>query len=216
MLTSQPVLRSAETSHRGKEMTVKFARIGWLLALLAVAAFWWWSPVLAMYQLRQAARAGDADAFNARVDYPKLRENFKAQLSGTLTRKLSPGAGSSDIAKAGGAFGTMLGMALVGTAVDALVRPETVMRAMQQGQLLPKKGEPEISAPASAPSPGKAPDTGSAGKVTWTSERQGVDRYVAYISQQGDLDDKRIAVVLERSGFVTWRLTEIRVPALAQ
>jgi hypothetical protein len=193
-------------------MRQDLARIGWLVLLLAVVAFWWWSPVLALYQIRQAARAGDADAFNARVDYPKLRENFKAQLSSTLTRKLAPGTGSSDIAKAGSAFGATLAMALVRTAVDALVRPETVMRAMQQGQLLPKKGESNAPAPSSESKPA-VPNADD--KVSWTSERQGVDKYVAYAKQNGDADDKRIAVVLERSGFVTGRLTEIRVPALA-
>ena len=94
-------------------MKSKLARIGWVVALLAMAAFWWWSPALALYQIRQAARAGDANAFNARVDYPKLRESFKAQLSGTLTRKLSSDAGSSAIAKAGSALGTMLGLTMV-------------------------------------------------------------------------------------------------------
>jgi hypothetical protein len=106
----------------------------------------------------------------------------------------------------------MLGLTMVNTVVDTLVRPETVMRAMQEGKLLPKKGEPD--APV-VPPVDKTPKTDSADKVAWSSAREGVDKYVAYFKQQGEPDDKRIAVVLERSGFATWRLTEIRLPALA-
>jgi hypothetical protein len=77
-----------------------------------------------------------------------------------------------------------------------------VMRAMQEGKLVPKKDEP-----ASAPS---ATDPGD--KVKWTSERKGVDKYIAYAGRTGDGDDKRVAMVLERTGFANWKLTEVRLP----
>jgi hypothetical protein len=41
------------------------------IALLALAAYWYWSPFLALKQIQSAARAQDADAFNRHVDYPR-------------------------------------------------------------------------------------------------------------------------------------------------
>jgi hypothetical protein len=52
-----------------------------------------------------------------------------------------------------GALGTLLGGVMADKLVDMLVRPETVMRAMQSGQFGPK-AEPAASAdsaPAAAP-----------------------------------------------------------------
>jgi hypothetical protein len=172
-------------------------------AAVAIGAYWYWSPVLAIHQMQTAAKAGDADAFNDHVDYPRLRESVKGQFSAMLTKTLSsqPESGN-DFAKAGAAFGTMLGLAMVDRFVDAMVRPEVVMRAMQEGKLAPKKDEP-----ASAPS-----STDPADQVKWTSERKSVDKYIAYAGRMGDADDKRVAMVLERTGFANWKLTEVRLP----
>lgn len=108
----------------------------------------------------------------------------------------------NDFAKAGAAFGTMLGLAMVDCFVDAVVRPEVVTRAMQEGKLVPKQDEP-----ASAPSAADPAD-----QVKWTSERKGVDKYIAYAGRTGDAAEKRVAMVLERSGFANWKLTEVRLP----
>ena len=97
-------------------------------------------------------------------------------------------------------------MAMVDKMVDAFVRPETVMRAMQEGKMVPRR-------PAdTASEPGSVGDSDN--KVSWSSERKSVDKYIAYASKPGDTANQRIGLVLERSGFATWKMTEIRVPAL--
>jgi hypothetical protein len=173
---------------------------------MAVGAYWYWSPLVAIHQMREAAKAGDADAFNDHVDYPKLRESMKGQLSAMVTKKLATEPQShNEFAKAGAALGAMLGLTLVDKLVDAFVRPETVMQAMQQGKMMPKR---QPDAPASSPTP-----TTSDEKVTWQSERKGVDKYIAYVMKPGQPEDQRIGLVMERSGFANWKLTEIRLPA---
>lgn len=170
---------------------------------VAVGAYWYWSPVLAIHQMQSAAKAGDADAFNDHVDYPRLRESVKGQFSAMLTKTMAsqPEPGN-DFAKAGTALGTMLGLAMVDRFVDAMVRPEVVMRAIQEGKLVPKQAEPASASSATDP----------ADQVKWTSERKGVDKYIAYAGRAGDTDDQRVAIVLERTGFANWKLTEVRLP----
>lgn len=50
--------------------------------------------------------------------------------------------------------------------------------------------------------------------MRWTVERKGVDRVIAF----GANDDqeptaKQVGFVFDRSGFATWKLSEIRLPA---
>ncbi|MCW5640965.1 MAG: DUF2939 domain-containing protein [Rhodoferax sp.] len=108
-----------------------------VLAVAAISGYWYGSPYIAVKQLQAAAKESDADAFNERVDYPKLRESLKGQFSAILAERLgaSPRQGN-EFAKVGAAIGTMLGLTMVNTMVDAMVRPETVMHSMQKRGIL--------------------------------------------------------------------------------
>jgi hypothetical protein len=90
--------------------SAKAAATAGVLAVAAIGGYWYWSPYLAVRQLQTAAKEKDADAFNERVDYPKLRESLKGQFSAMLAEQLgaSPNSGN-EMAKAGAALGTMLG-----------------------------------------------------------------------------------------------------------
>lgn len=174
--------------------------------VVGIAAYWYWSPLLAIRQMQNAAQAGDADTFNEHVDYPRLRESLKGQFSAMFTKRLgkAPAESGGDISKAGAALGTMLGLAMVDRFVDAMIRPEVVMRAMQEGKLAPQA--PSTSAPASS---GGA---GSDEKPKWTTERKGVDKYIAHGGRADAPVNEQIGLILERSGFATWKLTEVRLP----
>jgi type II secretion system protein G len=100
------------------------------LALLALAAFWYWSPYWSLYQMRAAARAQDAHAFNAYVDYTQLRDSLKRQFGIALSARAAnlrtahaPGPGPA------GATGAVERMA------DDIARPDTIMRALRHGSL---------------------------------------------------------------------------------
>ena len=189
-----------------------------LILVAAVAAYWYWSPFLAVRQLQTAAQEGDAETFNAHVDYPKVRESLKGQFSALVTQKLGAQASSNPLA----ALGNMIGLGLVNQLVDAMVRPETVMAAMKNGHLA-KPGP----APTPAPHPGgEAPSAGAATppssspapekKARWIIDRQGVNKMTAYAVDPAKPDEpesERLALVFERSGFVDWKLTELRMPA---
>jgi hypothetical protein len=189
-----------------------------LAILIALAAYWYWSPFLAVRQLQTAAQEGDAETFNAHVDYPKVRESLKGQFSALVTQKLGAQDSSNPLA----ALGNMIGLGLVNQLVDAMVRPETVMAAMKNGHLAkpgpaptpaPQPGgEPPSAGAATPPSTGPAPEK----KARWVIDRQGVSKMTAYAvdpAKPDEPDSERLALVFERSGFVDWKLTELRMPA---
>jgi len=197
--------------------SLKVAAVTGILAIAAVAAYWYWSPYLAVRQMQTAAQERDADAFNERVDYPKLRESFKGQFSALMAEQLGQTAASdSPIA----ALGAMLGMALADRMIDALVRPETMMRAMQNGQLSPGEKQPSNVPPSAADAVAQgAPNDATSpkkDKPRWAYERKSTNRLVAYAidPEKPELDNsQRLGVVFQRNGFADWKLTEVRLPA---
>lgn len=179
-----------------------------LAFLVLLAAYWYWSPHLAIHQMQAAAKAADADAFNDKVDYPRLRESLKGQFSAALAEKMGS---STDSSNPFAALGGMLSLAMVDKIVDAMVRPETVMRAMQNGQFGPNQ---RATAGDSGSSP-QAPVQKNE-KPNWSYERKSTDKLIAYAEESAKTGEKRVGLVFERSGFANWKLTEIRMPTLAQ
>ena len=165
-------------------------KIAVAVALVGVAAYWHWSPVLALGQMKSAAKALDGAAFNAYVDYPRLRESMNHEIMAKVAG-VAPGAD-----KPAGAAG-MLGQIFVASMIEALVRPETVMRMMKEGAVQPEAGEP---------------DTKEEDKTDWSSQREGLDTFVAYVGDKDEPQEKRLGLVMERSGFASWRLVGMRMP----
>lgn len=206
-------------------MASKSIKVLAVAAVVAIAAYWYWSPFLAVRQMRSAAQSKDADAFNAHVDYQKLRESIKSQYSTGLADKFGNAAASgNDFAELGAAFGSIIGKAVVGPMVDALVRPETLMQAMQVGRLSETVTDEQANdTPAqSAVNPDNPGNPSSLeprvkdGKVKWTYRRQGVNMVIAYATDRTRPDEQnqnRLGLVLRRSGFATWKLTEVQLPA---
>lgn len=182
----------------------KLGLVALLAAFIAIAAYWYLSPFLAIRQMQSAAKAHDADAFNTHVDYPRLRESLKSQISERMTRQMGT---STDAKSPFGALGSMLGMAMVDKLVDAMVRPETVMRGMQSGQFGPQ-------APDADAEPAGTSDTSKkqSERPKWTYVRKGSDILIAYQAGSGEPDDTKMKIVFERSGFANWKITELQMP----
>jgi hypothetical protein len=165
-----------------------------LLLVAGVAAYWYWSPYLAMRELRNAAVAADAEGFNRRVDFPKLRDSLKSQFSARMNQETE---------RADNNFGSMLAHALVDKLIDTAVRPETMMVAMREGKFKIENSGTRDS----------GQDTGEHKKVVWRTERQGLDTILFHVEGDGSGDGKdKMALVMQRQGFADWKLTEIRLP----
>jgi hypothetical protein len=177
-----------------------------ILLALAIAAWWYWSPYVALYQMRKAAIEHDADTFNDHVDYPRVRDSLKGQLAARMTGGLAAHPRSDNpLENAGAALGSMLGMALADKAIDALVRPETVMQAMKSGSVRVQTDDGQAPSGPDGDADTKKPD--------WHTERQGADRMLVLVNPRASAPGKdATAFVLQREGFSHWKLVEIRLP----
>jgi hypothetical protein len=178
---------------------LKIAIAALLSLAFSVGAHWYYSPYIAMNTMVGAAKAKDADKFNEYVDYPSLRESFKGQFSAKLADVMG-----SQPSNAFSALGAMLGMTMINQMVDALVRPELVMKMMEEG----KAQQPNKSAS------GKQPTDESETKAPkWEFERKGTDLVLATPIRE-DSKDSQPVFAFRRTGYANWKLTEVRLPAV--
>jgi len=178
-----------------------------LAVILAIGAYWYWSPFLALKQMQSAAKVGDADAFNDHVDYPRLRESLKGQMSAMIAQKMDASKKSDNPFAA---FGSVLGLLMVDKIIEAMVRPEVVMKAMQNGKFGPNSEK-------SGDEPSSNTDKSATTETTtrWDFDRKGTDKLIAYAKSDSEhAGDNKFGLVFERTGFANWKLTEIRLPAL--
>jgi hypothetical protein len=180
--------------------THRFVLVAVVLAGGSAAVYWHFSPHLALQGLASAAEARDAERFNARVDYPALRESLKGQLAARVTGSIDTAGRDNPFE----ALGSLLGLALVNQAVDAFVRPEVVMTLMAEGTMEPRP------TPATAGA-GVPPPASPTPPPRWTLERIGANRVIAW-RQEAPAADPSAGLVLVRHGFADWKLTDIRLP----
>jgi hypothetical protein len=98
-----------------------------LAALIAIAASALWyfeSPAWTLKGMKDAAQSHDADALNAYIDYPALRERRKAELMARMLAEAP--TDTSGI----GALGIAFGSALMGPMIDGLVSPAGMRAAL--------------------------------------------------------------------------------------
>lgn len=204
---------------------MKARTLGWLALLVALSLGGWWyaSPYWVLYSIKKAAEKSDAETVSDHVDYPKLRESLKGEINAMLMGKLNEtGSKHGDAGRAGAALGAMLGMALTEKIVEAMVRPEFVMKAIREGQFTP----PGRSAQAGGAGKGESSGAGRAtspegmGSLAWRHERSTFDRMVVYVAprqaggEQAAAQGREFGLVFERSGFSNWKLSAVRFPPM--
>lgn len=180
---------------------IKYVIIAGALVVSAIGAYWYYSPYLVVNGMRAAIDAKDVDAFNERMDYPKIRENIKGQFSAMMSEKI---AEMNEEESGFAALGAMLGVAIVEKMIDAMIQPGTLMRAMQEGRN-----------PMSDRKDRDATEGGTKRDVKLTFARKGANKLIAYVADAANSDGKEtdaVGLVFERSGFADWKMVDIRMP----
>lgn len=103
----------------------KIAAVAAALIVIASSSLWYFeSPAWTLKGMKDAAQWHDADALNAYIDYPALRESLKAELMARMmvaARKDKSGFG---------ALGMAFGSAMMGPMIDGLVSPAGMRAAL--------------------------------------------------------------------------------------
>ncbi|HEX2211151.1 MAG TPA: DUF2939 domain-containing protein [Longimicrobium sp.] len=162
------------------------------LLLCAGAAWFYFTPFMAVNRLQAAAESGDSQAMNEMVDFPALRTSIKSEIQGSVAR---------GIQKDGGPFAA-LGSAVTGMIVEPVVNAAVT----PEGISLLMKGR----------SPG-GDDDSAENDENWrertkiTRRWEASDRFVVRYSDR-ESGNEQIALIMRRDGL-NWRLSGVRFPA---
>ncbi len=172
-----------------------FAVLG--LCIVAAIAGYIASPYFVFHQLQRAAAAGDRDGLEATVDFPAVREDFKAQLNAAFMAKMQSDPGMKDNPFA--AVGLLLVPAVIGRLIDSYITP--------QGLAL-------MVAKARTPRQSERPSGGERGHVSTQYGYVSLDRFQAVVSNDAE-PGQSLNFVLERRGLFSWKLIRIALPPAA-
>lgn len=170
--------------------------------LLAALAGLYATPYVTLHQMRKAAAADDAAALAARVDFPALRENLKADMQQRMLDRDRNERGEPSPAST---FGAALAGALLGPMVDALITPEALARIIE-GQR-PVKAAIGFGKPRPEPGATERPRA----RLGTAMGYESLNRFVFSVRHPGD-DEEPVELVLHRDGLIGWKLAELRLP----
>lgn len=152
------------------------------------------SPYMTLHSMRSDILDKNADGFSSNVDFPALRESFRAQIMTMMQDKMSGDAELKQNPLAG--LGMAIGMSLANQVVDTMVTPAGVMHMM---------------ADASSKLPSQSGDA-SPSQGSSTAESKRVDYSVKYrnwstvaVTAQREHSEP-IEFMLKRSGLWSWKL----------
>src|SRR5262249_593624 len=162
------------------------------ILLLAIGAYFAFSPYVALRGLRSALHSGDSVALEDRVDFPRLRENLKAQLNVAMLKNLNSELSANPFS----ALALGLASKLVESMVDSFVTPEGIASLGR----------------------GERPNTGSIAPISSSSTkepfanarvtREALDRFSVWVPNDKGEESR---FVFHRYG-IRWTHTGIGVP----
>lgn len=172
----------------------------WLAAVcvLLVGGYLVASPYIAVYQIRQAAKARDADALERYIDFPRVRESLKEQINAKVMATAATELADNPFA----AFGMAFAGAMVDRLVSAAVTPAGLAEMM--------KGEKPKLKGASQPA-GSAPKAPAMREPLSDAEMgyQGFSRFVVSVPSKDGSGPVRF--ILTRSGL-SWQVSDVKIP----
>jgi hypothetical protein len=159
-------------------------------ALIIAAGVTWYlaSPAWTLHKMKAAADANDPEALNSYIDYPALREDLKAEITGQMMAEAKKD-------KSGfGGVGLAIGTAMIGPVIDRLVTP-----AGMRAALIAKRDQARTKAAPQAASALRVPDDP-------VIVRRGFSEFLVASKQQ-----PRGGLVFKRHGL-SWKLSGVDLP----
>ena len=184
-----------------------------LACLLALAAALYFSPHWTIYRMRSALEARDATALSSHVDFPALRESFKAQMLTFMGQQMKDADKDNPLI----GLGQMLAMGVINQLVETVVSPAGVMVMMQEGQ--PKVATPPApqapqapQAPPEAPPPPASPPQAPQAQESEPPPKYDI-RYVNWstVEVRGKGSSTPGKFIFTRHGLFTWKLSGVEM-----
>lgn len=169
------------------------------LVLLVAAVGYYFSPLLALNNLKNAALAGDRDKIADAVDFPAVREDVKSQMMASMQQEM---AKEKDNPFA--ALGVAMGAAMVDKLVDTFVNADGIANIMKNGNL-------EIGGVKQQP-PSVGAELEPEGDVKIDVKWASMESVNVVISSKYNPNEKPVSLRMKKDGLFGWKLVGIKLP----
>ena len=177
-----------------------------LVLVLIGSIFLYFTPHLAVHNMKRAAELNEAERLSDYVDYPSLRESLKSNFSAALADKVAANPTSSF----GDAIGAGLAVALINPLINSLVTPESLATLMKghankDGRItLPESRSKQSSVETTAHDENSIYDDITMGY-------RGLNQFV--VKFQGKrISEEPMQFIFKRKGILSWKLSALRFP----
>ena len=172
-----------------------------ILAIVALLVFivgiaFYFTPYWTIHKMKRAAINKDSDAFSEYVDYPSLRESFKAMLNASMASEMATDLSGNPFE----ALGAALAAAMVNKIVDAYVTPESLAMMMRGEKIqMNKSGEIKKSSSKKA-------------NIKTQGSYKSFNRF-GLRAKEIDSSEKIVDLIFKRDGIISWKLYAMRFPS---
>ena len=167
-------------------------KLSFAVLFVALSMWFYFTPHLAVREMKSAAEAKDAAKLSGYVDYPVLKESLKASFNAKLASEVVKEHEGNPLA----AFGTAMAAIFINQMIDVLVTPESLAMMM-------KGDKPQ---PAEKSKQAKPSDSDADTSMSYES----FDRFVVTVKKKGSTDEP-LGLVFIRDGMFSWKLSALRL-----
>ncbi len=175
-----------------------------IVAATAGSIWFYFSPYLALQQLKTAAQNSDTEELTELVDFPAVRESVKEALKASVMREMKKMEDNPFAA-----LGMLMADAMIDPMVESFVSPNGIA-ALSEGQR-PAKGNMSATDENFGKVPSQPIQAENSGADVLMGY-EGLSKFTVRFREKESGKDE-IILVMKRSGL-SWKLTSIRMPIL--
>jgi hypothetical protein len=157
-----------------------------LTTLLAVGVWFYQSPYLTLMDIKIAAKAGDVETLEEKIDFPKLRASVQQALANS--------AGVDEQSTGMSGFLTRMVIRVVsGPVIDRMLTPESI--SLMFSGVSPGRNKPTVES-----------SSDDSGKIIYDGDWTSFSTYTLLIEKPGV--GQKLSLIMERK-WLTWRLVGV-------
>jgi len=157
----------------------------------------YFTPHIAVYNMKKAADNKDVETLSDYVDYPAFRESLKANFNAMMASEVAKSKNNNLFE----ALGAALAAAIINPMIDSLVTPESLAMLM--------KGEkPQMENTRSSL---RTESSHSEADTKMSMEYDGINRFVVKVKGKDSSEDP-VKLIFKRKGIISWKLSALRLP----
>jgi hypothetical protein len=171
--------------------------LGIVILFLFAVCYFFASPYIAIYNIRNAALSMDEKTFNQYIDYSQVRDSFKEQINIQINNNLAHQSVSSLVFK-------NVATSIANKFVDNIVTPDNIMTIMKYSKEIKEEKQPDQAhASPIQIEKNKRP-------FSFDGRYSGINRFYIDIADTNNVQ-RKAHVELNRYGLLQWKIVSIRL-----